>query len=164
MLSPTSPSGAPRGACAMAWPVAPEQVAPLSLLLSPAIHGGEAPAYVETAISHMVVAGPVTYILRRPLLVGRYNLLTPEGRWHWCEDMAMQAARRGCGTLARPLPIARRDGRLHLGGPGDIVDWVLKRVQPAARPRCDTRPLKAPARPRRPVRLPPGPAESRMPA
>lgn len=110
-----------------AWPVAAEQMEPLALLLDPDTYGGRSVAYVETAISHIIYAGDLTIVLRRPLALNGERLLTPHDRWVWCESQADRYRADPNETHIKVLPVARRDGRLHLGGPGEVLDWVLVR-------------------------------------
>ncbi len=125
-----------------AWPVAAEQVAPLMLLLDPATHGGKPTGYAETAISHIVFVPERRFILRRPLRLGRERLLTPPDRWDWCETQAERLRETQGLNSAHVLPIVRRGGITCLGGPGEVLDWVLECARastlmtPGPAPRC----------------------------
>lgn len=112
------------------WPVAVEQIEPLRLLLDSKTHGGRAVGYAETAISHIVYIEDVTFILRRPMVLDRQRLLTPEDRCAWCEAQADLNRDAPRGLSVHVVPIVRRNGELHLGGPGEIQDWVLARTRP----------------------------------
>ena len=122
-----------------AWPIAAEQVEPLRLLLDPATHGGAIASYMETALSHIIYVEDRSYILRRPLRFGENSLLTPEDRWHWCEDQAGRERHFERRNDIRILPLVRRNNTLYLGGPGEVMDWVLERSR-SARPKLRTTP------------------------
>ena len=109
-----------------AWSVAAEQVAPLMLLLDPATHGGKPTGYAETAISHTVLVPERRFILRRPQRLGGERLLTPQDRWTWCEAQAERIREAQGLQSARVLPIVRRGEASCLGGPGDVLAWVLE--------------------------------------
>ncbi len=102
------------------------QVETVRFLTDPETFGGRAPTYFDTAVSHLVVDGRDVFILRKPVEVGDFKCATVHDRWEWCEAQCMRGASSIGAVLARPLPIARREGRLFLGGPGRICDWVLK--------------------------------------
>lgn len=117
-----------------AWPVAAEQVAVVRLLNDPQTHGGKRPAYVETALSHIFCVGDITYILKRPMRIDGGDWRTPEARWAWCEDQCLAEGGHDIlrGRRLVPVRIARRAGGLHLGGPGELEDCVLRREKIAA--------------------------------
>ena len=121
------------------WPVAVEQIEPLLVLLDPATHGGKPVNYAETSLSHIVFVQDRTFILRRALAMGRNRLIRPEDRWEWCEAQADQYRGGRPPQMVQVLPIVRRKGWSGLGGPGEILDWVLAR----------SRPMQAVARPAR---------------
>ncbi|KCZ59383.1 hypothetical protein [Hyphomonas chukchiensis] len=107
-------------------PIAAEQVEIVRLLTDPETFGGHAPAYFDTAVSHLFVNGSHLYVLRKPIDDDGFRCATVNERWDWCETQCMRGV-SGFGVVAaRPLPIVRREGRLCLGGPGSIRDWVLK--------------------------------------
>jgi len=80
-----------------------------------------------------------SYILRRPLRFGETSLLTPEDRWHWCEDQAERERHFNRRNDIRILPLVRRDNTPYLGGPGEVMDWVLERSR-SARPKLRSTP------------------------
>ena len=106
--------------------MAPEQAGVVRLLVDPQTYGGRKPAHFDTAVSHLFVDEDCVYILRKPGNFSGVKCLTPEDRWQWCEAQCMKGFARLGAIEARPLPIARRNGVLCLGGPGSIQDWVLK--------------------------------------
>ena len=103
-----------------------EQSETVRLLIDPDTYGGREPAYFDTAVSHLFVEGIHLYVLRKPLDHDGFWCATVEDRWNWCEAQCMRGFSSLGAVMARPLPIARREGKLFLGGPGHICDWVLK--------------------------------------
>jgi len=106
--------------------VTAEQDEIVRLLTDPETFGGREPAYFDTAVSYLVVDGVHLYVLRKPLDHDGLRCATVEDRWNWCEAQCMRGFSSLGAVMARPLPIARREGQLFLGGPGYICDWVLK--------------------------------------
>jgi hypothetical protein len=102
------------------------QVDVVRLLVDPQTYGGRKPAYFDTAVSHLIVDDRNLYILRKAIDHDGSKCATLEDRWNWCEAQCMQGVSLPGAVRARPLPVARREGQLHLGGPGSIRDWVLK--------------------------------------
>ena len=114
------------GAMSMtSWPVAAEQLAVVDFLLSPATHGGAKPGYLETAVSHIFLAGGDRFILFRPLKTQECDWRTPEARWSWCTERWMAAFDAGEGARYSAVAIMRRNAELHLGGPGTLEDCIL---------------------------------------
>ncbi|MEH6695710.1 MAG: hypothetical protein V7675_11725 [Hyphomonas sp.] len=107
-------------------PIAAEQVDIVRFLTDPETFGGHAPAYFDTAVSHLFVCGSHLYVLRKPIDDDGFRCATVHDRWDWCETQCMRGV-SGFGVVgARPFPIVRREGRMYLGGPGSIRDWVLR--------------------------------------
>jgi len=106
--------------------ISESQVETVRFLTDPETFGGRVPAYFDTAVSHLVVDGRDVFILRKPAANGEFKCATVHDRWEWCETQCMRGVSNAGAVIARPLPIARREGRLFLGGPGRICDWVLK--------------------------------------
>jgi hypothetical protein len=102
------------------------QVETVRFLTDPQTFGGRTPTCFDTTVSHLVVDGRDLYILRKPVEHGAFSCATVHDRWEWCETQCMRGGSSLGAVTARPLPIAQREGRLFLGGPGSIRDWVLK--------------------------------------
>ena len=102
------------------------QVDAVRLLTDPETFGGRAPTYFDTVVSDLVVEGRDLFILRKPLDRDGFKCTTAEDRWNWCEAQCMHGLSRSGAVSVRPVPLVRREGRLCLGGPGSIQDWVLK--------------------------------------
>lgn len=102
------------------------QVDTVRLLTDEKTFGGRKPAYYDTAVSHLFVDGRDLFILRKPIECDGFACATTEDRWNWCEAQCMKGFSSLGAVAVRPLPIVRREGRLCLGGPGSIRDWVLK--------------------------------------
>lgn len=90
----------------------------------------ERPARVEhlaTHISHVFLAGPYAYKLKKPVTFPFLNFSTLEKRRHFCHE-EVRLNRRLCPDVyLGVVPITRADdGGLRLGGPGQVVDYVVR--------------------------------------
>lgn len=112
-----------------AWPVAVEQLPVVNFLLDPLTHGGHAPGYSETALSHIFWIGPDVYVLKRPVILPHADWRTPQARWGWCEDQCLGAYGNTSDVKLSAVPVIRRNHVLRLGGPGVLEDCVLKRTK-----------------------------------
>ncbi|NBC21249.1 MAG: hypothetical protein GVY06_09465 [Alphaproteobacteria bacterium] len=122
------------GSLITSWPVAAEQLNIIRHLLDPETHGGERPGYLETAVSHIFLTGASRLILKRPMKTRDSDWRTPQARWSWCNERCMRAFEAGEGASYQALPVMRREGGLHLGGPGKLEDCLLVyRPQASAR-------------------------------
>jgi aminoglycoside phosphotransferase family enzyme/predicted kinase len=99
----------------------------LAFLLAPATHGGITPVRIDTHGAVVVLAGPVAYKLKRAVVYPFLDYGTLARR---------QSALEAELAINRPLaptiyeavlPVTRgADGRLALGGPGPVVEYVLR--------------------------------------
>jgi hypothetical protein len=91
--------------------------------------------HVQTHISHVFLAGPYVYKLKKAVRFSFLDFSTRELRAHFCAE-ELRLNRRLCrGVYLDVLPIVRRrDGTLALGGDGAVLDHVLRmRRLPAER-------------------------------
>lgn len=107
---------------------APSPHAVVAALADPAFypHRPEAVEHVQTHISHVFLAGPWVYKLKKPVRFPFLDFSTLERRRHFCEE-EVRLNRRLCPDLYRGvLPITRAaGGRLALDGEGEPVDHVV---------------------------------------
>src|SRR5437773_6713491 len=91
--------------------------------------------YVQTHISHVFLAGPYVYKLKKAVRFPFLDFGTAERRRHFCSE-EVRLNRRLCPSVYLDVvAITRRaDGRLALGGAGVAVEHVVwMRRLPAAR-------------------------------
>jgi aminoglycoside phosphotransferase family enzyme/predicted kinase len=89
-------------------------------------HRPERVEHVQTHISHVFLAGPYVYKLKKEVHFPFLDFGTPERRrWACAEEIRLN--RRLCPEVYLDVvPITRRaDGRLELGGPGDAVEHLV---------------------------------------
>lgn len=76
--------------------------------------------HTETRRAHLFQTDGSVHLLHKPIRTTEFDCLTIEARWHWCEQQWQR------DRIARPIPVVRRSGALHIGGPGEILDWTLR--------------------------------------
>ena len=82
--------------------------------------------YVQTHISHVFLAGPYVYKLKKAVRFPFLDFSTAELRRHFCREEMRLNRRLAPGVYLDVLPIVRTaDGGLALGGAGDAVDHVV---------------------------------------
>src|SRR5436309_15516319 len=83
--------------------------------------------YVQTHISHVFLAGPYVYKLKKAVRFPFLDFATAERRRHFCRE-EVRLNRRLCPSVYLDVvPITRRaDGRLALGGAGVAVEHVVR--------------------------------------
>jgi uncharacterized protein len=89
----------------------------------------EPPSTVEvrqTHISIVAIASPYVYKVKKPLDLGFLDFSTLEKRRHFCLEEMRLNRRLTHGVYLDVVPIARRDGSLHFGPQGEIVEYAVK--------------------------------------
>ena len=114
-----------------------EQDAVVRALADPATYG-DPPAsveHVQTHISHVFLAGPYVYKLKKPVTFPFLDFGSVEKRRHFCEEEVRLNRRLAPGVYLSVLPVTvERDGRIRLDGEGRVVDHVVwMRRLPASR-------------------------------
>ena len=87
------------------------------------------PANVEirqTHISIVVIASPNVYKIKKPLDLGFLDFSTLEKRRHFCVEEVRLNRRLTQDVYLGIVPIARRDGLLHFGAEGEIVEYAVR--------------------------------------
>lgn len=81
---------------------------------------------IETHSACVFLAGPHAYKLKRAVKYDFLDFSTVELRHEACEAEVRLNARTAPDLYLRAAPVTRdRDGRLHVGGDGEAVDWIV---------------------------------------
>jgi aminoglycoside phosphotransferase family enzyme/predicted kinase len=107
---------------------ATDQAALVRALADPAFypHRPASVEHVQTHISHVFLAGPYVYKLKKPVRFPFLDASTPARRRTLCEDELRLNWRLAAPVYLCVLPITReRDGRFALDGRGPAVDRVV---------------------------------------
>lgn len=84
-------------------------------------------AVVQTHISFVVLAGDFVYKLKKPVSCEFVDFSSLEARKFHCDEELRLNRRLSRGIYLDVIALVRRDdGSLALGGPGEVVDWVVK--------------------------------------
>src|SRR5262244_347032 len=89
-------------------------------------HRPETVEHVQTHISHVFLAGPYVYKLKKPVRFPFLDFGTTERRRHFCAE-EVRLNRRLCPAVYLDVVAITRGarGRLTLGRPGDAVEHVV---------------------------------------
>ena len=83
--------------------------------------------HVQTHISHVFLAGPYVFKLKKPVRFSFLDFSTRELRRHFCEEELRLNRRLSRAVYLDVVPIVRRaDATLALGGNGEVLDHVLQ--------------------------------------
>ncbi len=95
--------------------------------------GGAEVEVVQTHISAVFLTGDRAYKVKKPIVLwGFLDYGTVEKRRVMCEEEVRLNRRMAPGVYLGVLPVVRRDGRLRVGGTGEVVDHaVVMRRLPA---------------------------------
>lgn len=97
----------------------------IAFLSDPNTHGGHPVAVRSTPTSHVFLAGANAYKLKRARKMPFLDYSTLELRHALCRRELELNRRTAPDIYLDVLPVTEKDGRLHLGGPGAPVEWVL---------------------------------------
>lgn len=82
--------------------------------------------HLTTHISHVFLAGPFVYKLKRNVVLPFLDFSSVEQRRRACEEELRLNRRLAAGVYFNVLPVTRgSDGRPRLGGGGDAIDYVV---------------------------------------
>lgn len=105
------------------------QTAAIVDALSDPLTFGHRPAtveHVQTHISHVFLAGPWVYKLKKPVTFPFLDFGSVEKRRHFCEEEVRLNRRLAPGVYLGVLPVTiGHDGRIRLDGEGRVVDHVV---------------------------------------
>ena len=82
----------------------------------------------QTHISAVFLAGPFAYKIKKPVNLGFLDFSTLEKRKHFCEEEVRLNRRLAPQVYLDIVPISVRDGEVHLGSDGQIIEWAVKMV------------------------------------
>jgi hypothetical protein len=92
----------------------------------PAFHGGVPVEHHQTHLSHVFLAGPRAYKLKKPLRFPFVDYSTPEQRRRFCEEEVRRNGVLAPGVYLGVAPVSQTaDGRITLDGDGTVVDHVV---------------------------------------
>ncbi len=89
---------------------------------------------VQTQMSFLFLTGDYAYKVKKPVDLGYLDYTTLEKRRFFCRQ-EVELNRRLCpDAYVEVVPIVTRQGRIHLGGDGEIIEYAVKMKQlPAER-------------------------------
>jgi len=97
-----------------------------AFLADPATHGLAAPPVrVDTHGAAVFLAGADAFKVKRAVHFPYMDFSTLEKRRRACEREVEINGPGAPGIYLGAVPIVRRDGRLHLGGDGTVVEWAV---------------------------------------
>ncbi len=103
-----------------------DQAAAIAFLADPASHGAAAVERIDTHASIVFLAGDRAFKLKRAVRFSYLDYSTLPLREQFCRAELALNRRTAPELYEEACPIARQsDGRLTLGGPGAVVDWVV---------------------------------------
>lgn len=118
--------------------VVEDQTRVIAFLGSAAAHGGAPVRRIDTHSAVIFLAGDRAWKLKRAVLYDYLDFSTADRR-HACCDAEVAINRRTAPSLYRgvvPVTCAA-DGRLAIGGDGDVVDWLVEMVRFEQELLCD---------------------------
>jgi aminoglycoside phosphotransferase family enzyme/predicted kinase len=83
----------------------------------------------QTHISAVFLAGPFAYKLKKPVRLGFLDFSTPDRRRHFCHEEVRLNRRLAPQIYLGVVPITAENGRLHIEGAGEPVEWAVKMVR-----------------------------------
>jgi uncharacterized protein len=95
-------------------------------LSRPEIHGGTPVTRIDTPISHIFIAGPRTYKLKRAVTRNFVDYSTLEKRKVLCEREIEVNTGSAPGLYKGVVPIVRTSSGIRIGGHGEAVDYVVE--------------------------------------
>jgi aminoglycoside phosphotransferase family enzyme/predicted kinase len=101
----------------------------IAALSDPAAYPHRPPAVEirQTHISIVFLAGDQAYKVKKPVDFGFLDFRSLERRRHFCEEEIRLNRRLAPKVYRGVVPITRdKDGRLQIGGPGEVVEWAVE--------------------------------------
>ena len=90
-------------------------------------HHPEGVAHIQTHISHVFLAGPYVYKLKKPVRYDFLDFSTVAAREYACREELRLNRRLAPDTYLDVLPITlTEDGGFRIGGTGRAVDWLVR--------------------------------------
>ncbi len=104
----------------------PAQATVLAMLGDPKTHRGIDVVRIDTPISHIFIAGPTTYKLKRAVKRNFVDYSTAELRKKHCQSEVRINSKYAPGIYKGVVPVVRANDRLNLGGEGEAIDYVVE--------------------------------------
>lgn len=104
----------------------PGQAAAIALLGDPVTHGVKDVVRIDTPISHVFIAGPKTYKLKRSVKRNFVDYSTVELRKKHCQREFEVNSIFAPGIYQGVVAIVRASDGLRLGGKGEVIDYVVE--------------------------------------
>ena len=83
--------------------------------------------HLETHISHVLLAGPLVYKLKKPVTYDFLDFSTLAARERACREELRLNRRLAPDTYLDVVPVVREPGgTFRLGGHGEVVDWLVE--------------------------------------
>jgi len=113
-----------------------EQPALVKALLKPETYSNhpQKVELVQTQMSFLFLTGDYAYKVKKPVDLGYLDYTTLEKRRFFCRQ-EMELNRRLCpDAYLEVVPVVSRQGQIHLGGEGEVIEYAVKMKQlPAER-------------------------------
>jgi len=94
---------------------------------------GETAQVIQTHISVVFLAGKRAWKVKKPVrLWGLVDYGTVAAREHWCREEIRLNRRMAADIYLGVVPITRTDGRLTMGGDGEVVEHAVEMIRLAA--------------------------------
>jgi len=82
--------------------------------------------HIETHISHVFLAGPYAYKLKKPVNLGFLDFSTLERRHRFCEEELRLNRRLAPELYLDVVPITGTSAEPRLGGAGEALEWAVR--------------------------------------
>lgn len=106
--------------------VVADQSAVFAFLASPATHpGGETVTRIDTHGAAVFLVGADAYKVKRAVAFPFMDFSTVEKRRVACQEEIAVNRPNAPDLYLEALPVVSRNGSLHLGGTGEVLDWVV---------------------------------------
>ncbi|MFQ5913064.1 MAG: AAA family ATPase [Nitrospinota bacterium] len=89
-------------------------------------HPVDGVSVLQTHISGLFLAGPYAYKVKKPLNLSFLDFSTLERRRQFCREEVRLNRRLAPGVYLDVLPVTLREGRVRMGGEGEIVDYAVQ--------------------------------------
>jgi aminoglycoside phosphotransferase family enzyme/predicted kinase len=83
----------------------------------------------ETHISHVFLTGDYVYKIKKPVNLDFLDFTTLKKRYHYCHQEVILNKRLSHDVYLGVVPITFKDGKYHLIGPGNPVEYAVKMRQ-----------------------------------
>src|SRR4030042_1889319 len=108
-----------------------EQLALVQALLKPETyaHHPQEVELVQTQMSFLFLTGDYVYKVKKPVDLGYLDYTTLEKRSFFCRQEVELNKRLCPDAYLEVVPVVSRQGQIHLGGEGEIIEYAVKMKQ-----------------------------------